>query len=1045
MINIIYYLSQPESRRDDDNPKKETVLKKRFWSRHHGLFWKTMEKTMKRIRLGQMENQTRVRESVTCREGISTLHACPKTNGLEPKEMGVADGSKGSVNGDGPALAGPGRKGRLVRNWAQGHLKFQKPFRGSNTFSSLQHSLSFETKQRLEVSPFSNKVCLSGTLHAATTMFGPPRISPVTPTSRPVAALPQTRAFAGEAGYRHSTSILPAITSVAGTTTSLLFLSLGICLPQHPSSSPEPPSTASPLTMRTVAPLQQPSRHQHHGLVVVVKEKEAAATESTGHSYRDSPARKILSSPRIRDRCHRRVAISTHAICRLGRTPNLNTLKQKGEEGSKKQNSCLLLLTMPKDKSNWNIFKIEEENLDSGVNHLVGGLRRTEVVHDLCYWFHLTQVRDLISLRGRLMKKNGGESRSLFLRVLLCRLNENGDWCCVRRLRMMVLWLSWNGGVNELMEAEQVTMKMLERYNGKMKEGSILAYEFGMGQMEILNDRNMYKSPFDGRENSKGRYGMVVVTLGMGKIIDKRRLPLGVSMVLASFVSPLRRRSNEDVLSNENVPSKRWTMVASSEWTKIKDGGQEGYSSLDAQVQESYAESEKMEEDDWLMMEVNHDLLEVKFFFWSWFSAIPKSQITSLSIQNEMPLRSSKTSAENRFFLNLLRQSRFVAAKNHIALYLSQSATPTANLHRPFSQATYRNWAWWASVETGLVGQAKLGLWARLGLWASVETGLMGQHGNWAYGPGETGLGGPIWKLGLWASVELGLWANMEIGLMGQAKLGLWANMEIGLMGQAKLGLGANMEIGLMGQCRTGLMGQYGNWAYGPGETGLMGQHGNWAYGPGETGLGGPIWKLGLWASVELGLWANMEIGLMGQAKLGLGANMEIGLMGQCRTGLMGQYGNWAYGPGETGLGGPIWKLGLWARRNWAWWANVEIELGGPKLGLWASVNWAYGPMRKLGLWANVEIGLGGPVVDWAWWASVETGLMGQCKLGLWANAEIGLMGQCRNWAWWASVETGLGGPVVETGLMGQMKLGLGASVETGLMKFEICQMRLGF
>ncbi|WVZ05526.1 hypothetical protein V8G54_018872 [Vigna mungo] len=84
------------------------------------------------------------------------------------------------------------------------------------------------------------------------------------------------------------------------------------------------------------------------------------------------------------------------------------------------------------------------------------------------------------------------------------------------------------------------------------------------------------------------------------------------------------------------------------------------------------------------------------------------------------------------------------------------------------------NWAYgpiwklglWATVETGLMGQAKLGLWAKrnwaygpiwkLGLWARVETELMGQCRNWAYGPSETGLmgqygnwaDGPIWKLG---------------------------------------------------------------------------------------------------------------------------------------------------------------------------------------------------------------------------------------------------------------------------------------------------------
>ncbi|WVZ01809.1 hypothetical protein V8G54_022615 [Vigna mungo] len=270
----------------------------------------------------------------------------------------------------------------------------------------------------------------------------------------------------------------------------------------------------------------------------------------------------------------------------------------------------------------------------------------------------------------------------------------------------------------------------------------------------------------------------------------------------------------------------------------------------------------------------------------------------------------------------------------------------------------YGNWAYGPMWKLGLVGQAKLGLWA------NVETGH-GPMRNWAYGP--------IWKLGLWASVETGLvgqcgnwawWASVETGLMGQYRN--WAYGPIW-----KLGLWASVETGLVGQCgnwawwtsvETGLMGQYRNWAYGPGETGLMGQYGNWAYGP-KLGLWarrnwayGPMWKLGLWANVEIWLmgqcvnwtgWATVETGLMGQTKLGLWANVEIGLMGQCgnwaygpmcELGLVGQCRNWAYGPDETGLMGqcgnwaygPTWKLGLWAN----------------KLGLWARRNWAYGILK---------------------------------------------------------------------------------------------------
>ncbi|WVZ13094.1 hypothetical protein V8G54_017624 [Vigna mungo] len=299
-------------------------------------------------------------------------------------------------------------------------------------------------------------------------------------------------------------------------------------------------------------------------------------------------------------------------------------------------------------------------------------------------------------------------------------------------------------------------------------------------------------------------------------------------------------------------------------------------------------------------------------------------------------------------------RNNFVVAKETKSHCQSRTCLPPLGLRLPKTKLGL-----WASVETRLMGQAKLGLWARRN-WAygPGKTGLRGQHGNWAYGP-----------------AKLGLWANMEIGLMGQCrnwayglKLGLWARRnwaygpgETGLMGQAKLGLGANMEIGLMGQCR--------NWAYGSGEAGLMGQHGNWAYGP--------TWKLGLGARRN---WAY-------------GPTWKLGLWANCR--------NWAYGPGETGLMGQC--------GNWAWWASVETGLmGQAKLGLWANMEIGLRGQAKLGLWANMEIGLMGQCGNWAWWASVETGLMGQAKLGLWANVEIGLGGPVMDLERMRAVQNGL-------------------------------------
>jgi len=69
-------LSQPESRREGE-PKRKTGLKrKRFGSRHHSYFWKTMENHENKTSL----RKTRfwIRKSVTRREGVSTLPRPPK-------------------------------------------------------------------------------------------------------------------------------------------------------------------------------------------------------------------------------------------------------------------------------------------------------------------------------------------------------------------------------------------------------------------------------------------------------------------------------------------------------------------------------------------------------------------------------------------------------------------------------------------------------------------------------------------------------------------------------------------------------------------------------------------------------------------------------------------------------------------------------------------------------------------------------------------------------------------------------------------------------
>ena len=62
--------------RDGTTILKKTLLKKRFWSRHHSLFWKTMEKNHKE-KTWSTKTEIRVRESVTCGEGISTPQRLP--------------------------------------------------------------------------------------------------------------------------------------------------------------------------------------------------------------------------------------------------------------------------------------------------------------------------------------------------------------------------------------------------------------------------------------------------------------------------------------------------------------------------------------------------------------------------------------------------------------------------------------------------------------------------------------------------------------------------------------------------------------------------------------------------------------------------------------------------------------------------------------------------------------------------------------------------------------------------------------------------------
>jgi len=67
-------VSQPEPRQDDE-PKKKTGLKKDLESPPK-LFWKTMENHKNKTSL----RKTRfwIRESITCRESVSTLQRPPK-------------------------------------------------------------------------------------------------------------------------------------------------------------------------------------------------------------------------------------------------------------------------------------------------------------------------------------------------------------------------------------------------------------------------------------------------------------------------------------------------------------------------------------------------------------------------------------------------------------------------------------------------------------------------------------------------------------------------------------------------------------------------------------------------------------------------------------------------------------------------------------------------------------------------------------------------------------------------------------------------------
>jgi len=65
-------LSQPESRRDDE-PKKKTGLKKEIWSRHHSYFGKLWKTIKIRQVCKKKKKKFWIRESITRKEGVSTL------------------------------------------------------------------------------------------------------------------------------------------------------------------------------------------------------------------------------------------------------------------------------------------------------------------------------------------------------------------------------------------------------------------------------------------------------------------------------------------------------------------------------------------------------------------------------------------------------------------------------------------------------------------------------------------------------------------------------------------------------------------------------------------------------------------------------------------------------------------------------------------------------------------------------------------------------------------------------------------------------------
>ncbi|WVY99919.1 hypothetical protein V8G54_025989 [Vigna mungo] len=69
-------VSQLESRRDND-PTRNVFEKERFWSRHHSLLWKTMEKTIKK-RHGPRKPTIGFRSLLRVGKVLAPYNACPK-------------------------------------------------------------------------------------------------------------------------------------------------------------------------------------------------------------------------------------------------------------------------------------------------------------------------------------------------------------------------------------------------------------------------------------------------------------------------------------------------------------------------------------------------------------------------------------------------------------------------------------------------------------------------------------------------------------------------------------------------------------------------------------------------------------------------------------------------------------------------------------------------------------------------------------------------------------------------------------------------------